>query len=263
MPANKDNRMSLLKRFNLIAALLGICLLVGTPTVRAAEEHAVAPGSAHSAAVEEETKPPLVPDVTSGQTWAQALWTIIIFVIMLAILYPTAWKNVLAGLKKREERIRKDIADAEAARLRSEATLKEYNNQLAAAEARGRDILNKATADAESLATTIRNRAQQDSEEIKDRATKDIEAARAQAVADVQRQAAELATLIPVLRKQGKASQLALAQALVLQGESLLQDGKRHEAAQPLSEALQIRQTLLWDQSPDIAEVQKLLQVQR
>jgi F-type H+-transporting ATPase subunit b len=134
--------------------------------------------------------------VTSGQTWAQALWTIVIFVIMLAILYPTAWKNVLAGLKKREERIRKDIADAEAARLRSESTLKEYNAQLAAAEARGREILNKATTDAEALATNIRNRAQQESEEIKDRATKDIEAARAQAVADVHRQAAELATLV-------------------------------------------------------------------
>jgi F-type H+-transporting ATPase subunit b len=196
MPANKDNRMSLLKRFTVMTALVGLFLLGSSNFVRAAEEHAAPSGSAQATAEEHETKAPLVPDVTSGQTWAQALWTIVIFVIMLAILYPTAWKNVLAGLKKREERIRKDIADAEAARLRSESTLKEYNAQLAAAEARGRDILNKATTDAEALATNIRNRAQQESEEIKDRATKDIEAARAQAVADVHRQAAELATLV-------------------------------------------------------------------
>ena len=45
-----------------------------------------------------------------------ALWVVIIFVVMLMILYPTAWRNVLEGLKKREERIRKDIAEAEAAR---------------------------------------------------------------------------------------------------------------------------------------------------
>jgi eukaryotic-like serine/threonine-protein kinase len=70
---------------------------------------------------------------------------------------------------------------------------------------------------------------------------------------------AELAALIPLLRKQGKAGQLALGQALVLQGESLLLDGKRREAAQPLAEALQMRQTLLWDRSPDIAEAQKML----
>jgi hypothetical protein len=70
---------------------------------------------------------------------------------------------------------------------------------------------------------------------------------------------AELAELIPLLRKQGKGGQLALGQALVLQGQSFLLDGKRREAGPPLKEALQLRQTLLWDQSPDIAEVQKLL----
>ncbi len=196
MLANKDNRMSLLKRFTVMTALVGIFVLGGNRIARAADESAAPSGTVHTAVAEEETKAPIVPDVTSGQTWAQALWTIIIFVIMLLILYPTAWKQVLTGLKNREDRIRKDIADAEAARVRAESTLAEYNKQLAAAEARGRDILNKATSDAEGLATTIRNRAQKDSEEIKDRATKDIEAARAQAVADVQRQAAELATLV-------------------------------------------------------------------
>src|SRR5579875_2068399 len=64
----------------------------------------------------EAAKPTLIPPLTgseSAQTYMQAVWTIIIFVILLAILYPTAWKNVLAGLKKREERIRGDIAAAE------------------------------------------------------------------------------------------------------------------------------------------------------
>lgn len=198
--------MSLLKRFTVMTALFSLFVLGSSNVVRAAEESA-APAGTHAAAVEEE-KTDIMPNVQSAQTWVQALWTIIIFLIMLAILYPTAWKQVLAGLKKREERIRKDIADAEAARARAESTLAEYNKQLAAAEARGRDILNKATADAENLATSIRNRAQQDSEEIKDRATKDIDAARAQAVADVQRQAAELATLVAekILRRSLNAS---------------------------------------------------------
>jgi non-specific serine/threonine protein kinase/serine/threonine-protein kinase len=70
---------------------------------------------------------------------------------------------------------------------------------------------------------------------------------------------AELGELIPLLREQGKPGQLALGQALVLQGESLLLDGKRSEAATPLAEALQMRQTLLWDRSPDIEEARKLL----
>jgi hypothetical protein len=69
----------------------------------------------------------------------------------------------------------------------------------------------------------------------------------------------ELAALIPLLRKQGKAGQLVLGQALVLQGESLLLDGKRRDAVPPLTEALQLRQTLLWDGSPDIAEARAKL----
>jgi hypothetical protein len=70
---------------------------------------------------------------------------------------------------------------------------------------------------------------------------------------------AELAELIPLLRKQGKTGQLALGQALVLQGDALLLDGKKKDAQAPLAEALQLRQTLLWEQSPDIAEAERLL----
>ena len=184
----------------LTLAVLVTCVVAGRAAIAAdTETHATGAAATHDAANHDagaHEKGEIMPEATRSDSIFQALWVIAIFLIMLAILYPTAWKNVLAGLKKREERIRKDIADAEAARLRSESTLKEYNAQLAAAEARGRENLNKATTDAEALATNIRNRAQQESEEIKDLATKDIEAARAQAVADVHRQAAELATLV-------------------------------------------------------------------
>src|SRR5687767_7794024 len=81
--------------------------------------------------------PPLLPPLTR-ETFMSALWVVIIFLVLLAVLYPTAWKNVLKGLKAREERIRKDIADAEAARARAEETLRTYNAQLAAAEGRVR-----------------------------------------------------------------------------------------------------------------------------
>ena len=136
----------------------------------------------------------LLPDPSDSQTWYAALWVLIIFLVMLAILYPTAWKNVLAGLKAREERIRKDIADAEASRVRAEATLKEYNTQLATAETRVRDMLAKATADGEAIAAGIRTRAQHDAEETKQKALRDIEASRDQAVAELHTQAAVLAT---------------------------------------------------------------------
>ncbi len=160
------------------------------------EVHVAEHGSAHDAAGGEHEKPPLIPDPMKRETQLQALWVVIIFVILLAVLYPTAWKNVLAGLKAREKRIREDIANAEAARTKAEATLRQYNEQLATAEGKIRDMMNKATADAEKVATNLRMQAQTESEEIKQRATREIEAARQQAVADFRMYAAEVSTNI-------------------------------------------------------------------
>jgi len=124
------------------------------------------------------------------------LWVLVIFIVLAIFLYKTAWKNVLVGLKAREARIRKDIADAEATRLKAEQTLKDYNAQLAAAAEKTRDLLAKAAADGERLAAQIRTHAQQEAEETKERALRDIEAARTQAIADIYHQAAQLATSV-------------------------------------------------------------------
>jgi F-type H+-transporting ATPase subunit b len=146
---------------------------------------------AHAAEAAHESQPGLLDlNLTS------IIWVLVIFIVVAVILYRTAWKNVLAGLKGREERIRKDISDAEAARSKAEATLQEYNKQLATAEQKARDLLNKATADAESLATQIRARAQQESEETKERAVKEIEVARDQALSEIYQQVADLSTRV-------------------------------------------------------------------
>jgi len=159
-------------------------LLALMPVIaRAAEEH-------------EEAKAPLIPDPTNQVTIFQALWALIIFVIVFVVLYQTAWKNVLAGLKAREERIRKDIADAEAARVKADASLKEYQLQLATAENKVRDLLSQATVDAEKIAAGIRMHAQQESEEIKERALADIESSKKAALAEIYEQTANLSTSI-------------------------------------------------------------------
>jgi F-type H+-transporting ATPase subunit b len=194
-----------LKRMMLLAGL-SLCLLAPARLTLAADETTTAVHTAtatevrhEGAAGGEEAKPPLLPPVSgegSEQTWLSAMWVVIIFAILLAVLYPTAWKNVLAGLKKREERIRKDIADAEGARGRAEATLKQYNQQLATAEAQVRDMLGKAAAEAEKIGAGIRMRAQQESEEIKERALKDIDTSKQQALAEIYEQTANISTQI-------------------------------------------------------------------
>lgn len=125
-----------------------------------------------------------------------ALWVVVIFVVLVAVLYPTAWKNVLAGLKARETRIRTDIAEAEAARTKAEATLREYNAQLATAENRVRDMINSASAEAQKIAAQIRTQGEQEAQASKERATREIEAAKKQALAEIYEQTAVLSTSI-------------------------------------------------------------------
>lgn len=181
------------------AMLLGIATV---PALAASAEHATTkttqPAAAavhHGDAEGEHEKSDIIPPATLS-TFNTAVWVLIIFGIVLAILYPTAWKNVLAGLKAREQRIRGDIAAAEAARAKAEANLKEYNNQLATAEQRVREMIASATADGERMAAQIRARGETEANDVKDRATKEIEAAKKQALTEIYDQTATLATSV-------------------------------------------------------------------
>jgi F-type H+-transporting ATPase subunit b len=144
--------------------------------------------------------PSIIPLLADGELiqpdLGASLWVLGIFLVVAIILYQTAWKNVLIGLKAREERIRKDIADAEAARVKADESLRQYNLRLAEAEEKVRNILDKATVDAERIATGIRMKAQQEGEEAKERATKEIEAAKQTALTEIYEQTANLATSV-------------------------------------------------------------------
>jgi F-type H+-transporting ATPase subunit b len=188
---NTGNTM--LKRLLFTLAVVG---LLAAPSARsfAAEEHATtATTTTHNAEAGGHEEGQLMPDMRTSD-WVSALWVIIIFLIMLAILYPTAWKSVMAGLKAREQRIRNDIAEAEAARAKADATLREYNTQLASAEQRVREMIASATADGERVAAQIRTRAEAEAQDVRERATKEIELAKKQAISEIYEQAATLAT---------------------------------------------------------------------
>nr|WP_298720015.1 serine/threonine-protein kinase [uncultured Steroidobacter sp.] len=70
---------------------------------------------------------------------------------------------------------------------------------------------------------------------------------------------AELADVITKLRAGGPAAQLALGQALIAQGELLLQNGRAAEAAPVLEEALKLREQVMWEQSWELAEARARL----
>jgi F-type H+-transporting ATPase subunit b len=123
-----------------------------------------------------------------------AIWILISFLILLAILYKMAWKNVVASLDGREQRIRGDVRAAEDARAKAESLMKEHEKRMAGAEQEVRDILARAAADAEKIGANIRAAAQTEAQAQLDRARKEIDSAQRQAIRQVYEKAAEIAT---------------------------------------------------------------------
>lgn len=141
-------------------------------------------------------EPQMVNIHPGGQEIITSITTIVIFCVLLAILGKYAWAPIVSGLQARETKIRKSITDAEAAQKAAEAALARYNAQLAEAEAKVRDIINSARADADKIGVAIRTAAQSDAEETKERATREIEAAKNDALTEIYQKTADLATSV-------------------------------------------------------------------
>lgn len=158
---------------------------------------AVAPllASADAPAANDGSHAEAAPTPFAG-TIAQSIAAIVVFLVVFAVLKQKAWGPIVKSLSDRENKIRRDIEEAEAARARAEATLREYQAQLATAEQKVREMLAKATGDAEQVSAGIQKRAQAEAEETKEKAVREIDAARRDAVRQVHEQAAILATTV-------------------------------------------------------------------
>src|SRR4051794_25556396 len=120
------------RRLPFVCVLAAVVALLTAPVLRAAD-HAVptaatstsevtpAPAHAGSEAAGHEEKPELMPGPGTVQI-ITTLTTLIIFGLLLVVLSKYAWGPIVSGLKAREDKIRKDIKDAEEARLRAERT---------------------------------------------------------------------------------------------------------------------------------------------
>jgi len=78
-----------------------------------------------------------------------ALWTAVVFLCLLAVLWKFAWKPIVEGLDKREKSVADQIAGAEAANRQAKETLAEYERKLAAAAGEVRALRAQGRRDAE------------------------------------------------------------------------------------------------------------------
>ena len=125
-----------------------------------------------------------------------AIWTLLIFLILLFILWRYAWGPMLEGLHKREESIHGAISEAQKAREEAQRLQAKWQEQMNQAHETVRQIHEDARRKAEANANEIQARARSEIQAERERLRREIESARDQALQELWNQTAQLATQV-------------------------------------------------------------------
>lgn len=122
-----------------------------------------------------------------------AIFTFVVFILLLGVLLKFAWGPISEGLDARETGIANKIDEANRGAESAAARLAEYEAKLAGAESEAQTVIAKAQQTAETAASRIRQEAETDADEQKQRARADIDSARGVALDELSNQSVNLA----------------------------------------------------------------------
>lgn len=122
-----------------------------------------------------------------------AIFSLLVFLALLAVLYALAWKPLMKGLDLREQLIASQVEEARSASEKAAAKLKEYEAKLADAAVQAQELVNQAKRDAESVAERIKTDAQANATRTIERAKAEIETAKQAALSELSTKSTDLA----------------------------------------------------------------------
>lgn len=124
------------------------------------------------------------------------IWTIITFLILLALLAKFAWRPLLEALERRQESIRKSLDDARQAKQELERVNAESQRILAQARTEAESIVARTRDDAARLREELRQKAQQEASGIVRNAEKQIELETQRALHQIRNEAVDISVAI-------------------------------------------------------------------
>ena len=122
------------------------------------------------------------------------LWTIITFVVLLLILWKTAWKPIVEALDARAEKVRSDIDQADKSRQEAEKVLAEHKELMSNAKGESAKIISQGREEAEKVRSEIIEKAQGDAKEMAERAKREISMAKEAALAELKGEIVTIST---------------------------------------------------------------------
>jgi F-type H+-transporting ATPase subunit b len=114
-----------------------------------------------------------------------AVFTLVVFLLLLAILGKFAWGPIATALDHREHRISDNIAQAERLQAEAKAQLALYEQKLATAADEVRQLLEEARRDAEHTKDEILAQAKADAKAEHDRAMREVRNAKDAALKEI------------------------------------------------------------------------------
>jgi F-type H+-transporting ATPase subunit b len=122
-----------------------------------------------------------------------AIWTTLIFVLVLVVLGKFAWGPILSALQKREDFIRESLEKAKQDRDEAQRVLKEYSDRISAARAEATGIVDEGRRDADAVRHKIEEQTKSEAQAMLERAKREIGIARDTAVKEIYTHSAKLA----------------------------------------------------------------------
>jgi F-type H+-transporting ATPase subunit b len=140
-----------------------------------------------------------------------AVFSAIVFLLLLAFLTAFAWKPIMNGLEKREQGIADDIETARRDREQAELRLKEYEARLSKAETEIATLHAEAKRDLERMSERKQEEARAEADALLRRAKSDIESAKRIALDDLTERSVDMALAIAsrIARKEIRQEQHA------------------------------------------------------
>jgi F-type H+-transporting ATPase subunit b len=124
------------------------------------------------------------------------IWTILTFLVLLALLAKFAWKPLLQALESRQESIRKSLDDADHAKRELEQLQRQSEKIIQEARVTAESIVEKSRSDAEKVRDDLKIKAKEEAENILRNAQRQIEVQTRQALQDIRNEVADMAVLI-------------------------------------------------------------------
>ena len=153
------------------------------------------------------------------------VWTILTFLILVALLARFAWRPLLQALERRQATIAQSLDDAQRARQELERLQRESTQIMAQARAEAESMLARSRSDAEALREELKQKARTEAASIVKNAERQIQLETARAIQQIRHEAVDLSVAI--------ASKILRRQVTREDNEALIQEALKQVESQP------------------------------